>query len=751
MNLIEYMTEHGLKLERKGLDWWCSCPFHKDDTPSLQVSERDGKHVWYCFSCKRGGGPSKLMAELEGVPEWDAKRKWAELAGERAPEEGRVALTKAVERLAANGHPYLRARGITDDTCRKFGIGYCDDYGAFLGAAGLDEGRAADLGLFDFSKSIVYPFFDHDGCYKVAARTVEGKSYRTSPDKSKYFRYGLWGMHLLRGPEAWIFEGFHDAMAASQAGYQALAAAGTDMPAKAWEELRDRGIERAVFVPDGDEGGRGWLERLADSAPADCVVEVVALERGDPDDALAAGMDFRSRVQTPFEWLAKIRMNSAEDLAGRVRAVQSLSKAFLRMPRSQREMSKEWFSASFGGGDELDWLHVDIEPDLESERTVLANCLYSKGVRLEATQKLEEWHFNTKAHKNAFALIRDREATPQMLQVELKLDLSQFVDLVNFGYYIDRVKETGTKARVSRILSRASPADVGRTVEELYRAVDRTSVTDGADLISRTMERINERVNHPGMPGIQLRGFPTLNKVLMGMVPGRLIYVSGNSGHGKTTLACNVVDQIVDEYPGLFVSLEMTEDEIADKQLAVRSGVPSMKMVTGSMEQPEYDRVLQAAQELRRGNLQVVYGVTDLYKIVALIKAHAMRRKIRWAVIDYVQLITLGSDLARWEQLALITKTLKVQLGPLGITTLALTQLTKQALKSDRTDGNEQAGAYAMVADADAVLAVRKEDPTETKDGSNFSISVTKNRFGFDEAFIPCAFDRATQKICELI
>ena len=214
-------------------------------------------------------------------------------------------------------------------------------------------------------------------------------------------------------------------------------------------------------------------------------------------------------------------------------------------------------------------------------------------------------------------------------------------------------------------------------------------------------------------------------------------------------MACNVIDDIVDEYPGLFVSLEMTEDEIMEKMIAIRSGIPSMKMVTGSLEQSEYDRVLEAAQSLKHGNLQVSYGVTDLYKIVALIKAHVMRRKIKWAAIDYVQLITLKSDEARWEQLAKITKTLKNQLGPLGVTVIALTQLTKKALGSDAPAGEEQAGAYAMFADADAVIAVRKEDPTETKDGSNYSMNISKNRFGLDEVVINCVFDRATQRIVE--
>lgn len=748
MNLIEYMQEEGIRLERRGMSWWCSCPFHKDDTPSLQVSERDGKHVWYCFSCKRGGGPAGFVAEHLGIPEWAGKKKWAEMTGGAAPDPGRETLTRAVELLAVNGHPFLRDRGISDETCRLYGIGYCEDYGSFLKRAGLSADEARRVGLFDFSNSMVYPFFDHDGCYKVAARRLDVKDYQGSPRDSEFWREGLWGLHRFRGQEAWIFEGYHDAMMARQHGYEALAASGTQMSKAAWQELRDRNVTRVVFVPDGDEGGRSWLARLSTDAPEDFLIEFVHLASGDPDEALSAGADFRGMVITPFEWFMSTMPSGT--LAERVRAVKASAKVFARMPKYQRSMARAWYADRYGDDESLDYLTVDVEPDYEAERVVLANCLYSRNVRLETLQALEERHFSSKAHRSLYSMIREADATPQMVQVQLGMDLSDHADLMNYRFYLDRVKSVGDRLAVSKMLASADLSNVGELVEGLYRVVDHAAVSEASVVASRVIDDLNRRVAAPSVPGIQIQSFPTINKVLLGLVPGRLLLVSGNSGHGKTTTVCNILNEVIDEHKALFVSLEMTEDEIVGKLISIRSGVPSIKTMTGSLEQFEYDKVLEAAQSVGRSGLRVIFGVNDLHKIVAIVKANAMQGRARVVVIDYLQLVSVPSREERWEQLARITKTLKTQVCPLGVTVIAITQLKRSALNSDVPDASEQAGAYAMLNDADAAITVRKVDPKDTKDGSNYLLYLSKNRFGLDEVQVPCLFDRTTQRIKEV-
>jgi replicative DNA helicase len=743
------MESEGMTLTRRGSRWWACCPFHGDTSPSLSVSERDGGQVWHCFGCKRGGGAVEYLSEVRDVPEFEARREWAALNGWDVPDGDRELLTNAVEGLS--GHQFLLDRGISEETRRRFRVGYCEDYGTLLESANLSEDRAIELGLFDVSGCIVYPFYDRDGVYKVAARRVDVKEYRTSPETSKFFRLGLWGMHLLRGEEAWIFEGYHDAMVARQAGYQAVAACGTDMSPSHWEDLRRAGVKRAVIVPDGDEGGRVWLEKSARSAPKDVSLELVVLQSGDPDDAILAGT-FKSLPRlNPFEWYVTYKWGSPSGLAEKCRMLQEASPVYSRMPAQDRAAARAWFIGAFGDDESLSFLADPVQRDVEAEKVVIANCLYSGTARLEALQELEPSYFTGERHRKAFELIRDVEATPQLLQVEMGIDFSDRADLTNAKRYVDRVALYGRASKVSEVLRNSDPANVGEIIERLYLVTDKVIPISGVDQVHRVMASVNDRVANPRAPGVEICGFPSLHKSLLGWRPKKLILISGNSGHGKTTTACNFVNSFVDEWPSLFVSLEMTDEEIMEKMIAIRSGIPSMKMITGSMEQFEYDEVAKAADSLMHGNLEIVTGVTDLHRIVAICKAHVMRRKVRFIVIDYLQLITIGgSREERWEQLALITKTLKTQVCSAGPTVIALTQLKKSALNSDVPDAADQAGAYAMLADADAAMTVRKVDPRDTKDGSNYLINLSKNRFGWDEVQVPCLFDRNSQRIEEL-
>ena len=47
-----------VSLKRVGRSWVGLCPFHDDHHPSLHVDSEACR--WYCFGCRRGGGPGRL-------------------------------------------------------------------------------------------------------------------------------------------------------------------------------------------------------------------------------------------------------------------------------------------------------------------------------------------------------------------------------------------------------------------------------------------------------------------------------------------------------------------------------------------------------------------------------------------------------------------------------------------------------------------------------------------------------------------
>jgi len=59
-------------MQKKGKRLWGCCPFHKEDTPSLMVDE---KNTFHCFGCGKYGDVIEFLMELENVSFAEAVRR----------------------------------------------------------------------------------------------------------------------------------------------------------------------------------------------------------------------------------------------------------------------------------------------------------------------------------------------------------------------------------------------------------------------------------------------------------------------------------------------------------------------------------------------------------------------------------------------------------------------------------------------------------------------------------------------------
>lgn len=144
LDVEKFYSEVGdLELTDAGADWLALCPFHEDSKPSLSIRKLDG--VFVCFGCDAKGSVFDFYArgnkvdfdaaldvvrEFAGVAE--AVRRPAEVVEddeEKGPpepldpadvERWHNALMKDEPRLSA----FKKARGLKDDSIRKFKLGY---------------------------------------------------------------------------------------------------------------------------------------------------------------------------------------------------------------------------------------------------------------------------------------------------------------------------------------------------------------------------------------------------------------------------------------------------------------------------------------------------------------------------------------------------------------------------------------------------------------------------------------------------
>ncbi|MFR3890512.1 MAG: DNA primase, partial [Eggerthellaceae bacterium] len=77
-DLVELFSER-TRVQRRGRDFWCCCPFHQEKTPSCKIDP--STQTWHCFGCGEGGDAITYIEKLDDVGFVDALRFLARRAG----------------------------------------------------------------------------------------------------------------------------------------------------------------------------------------------------------------------------------------------------------------------------------------------------------------------------------------------------------------------------------------------------------------------------------------------------------------------------------------------------------------------------------------------------------------------------------------------------------------------------------------------------------------------------------------------
>jgi DNA primase len=167
-------------------------------------------------------------------------------------------------------HPYLKERGVAEETAKTFGIGL------FPGKGSMRD-------------RIVIPIHNTKGeLIAYAGRSIDGSEPRYKFPAGFHKSMELYNVHRVRDEVSVVLvEGFFDCMKVTQAGFPCVALMGSTL-SNAQEELIREHFAHVVVMLDGDEAGRGASEGIADRLR--CLVyqvEVVTLlDNLQPDQLL---------------------------------------------------------------------------------------------------------------------------------------------------------------------------------------------------------------------------------------------------------------------------------------------------------------------------------------------------------------------------------------------------------------------------------------------------------------------------------
>ena len=320
-----------VKLARSGRQMKGCCPFHQEKTPSFYVYE-DGYH---CFGCGAHGDAISFVMQSEGAGFMEAVERLAAEAGIEVPkpspeaaeaERKRHDLNSVLEAAQAGCHrrlllpegrhalAYLLGRGLTEQTIRRFGLGWSGEgRGALLaelGRDGITEEQLVDAGLmrrddetgraFDlFFNRVMFPIRDRRGrAISFGGRTLgDGQpKYVNGPETALFSkRRTLYALDLAReavrgGASLVVVEGYMDVIALAQAGMGgAVAPLGTALTEEQLEELW-RLAPAPILCFDGDAAGSRAEARAAELAlpllAPDRTLKLAKLPAGEDPDTL---------------------------------------------------------------------------------------------------------------------------------------------------------------------------------------------------------------------------------------------------------------------------------------------------------------------------------------------------------------------------------------------------------------------------------------------------------------------------------
>ncbi len=243
----------------------------------------------------------------------------------------------------------------------------------------------------------------------------------------------------------------------------------------------------------------------------------------------------------------------------------------------------------------------------------------------------------------------------------------------------------------------------GRDKHEPKRASE--GLSDHLDLLTRRSTGA-ERVISTGLSALD----SALNG---GLRPGWQVVLAARPAMGKTALALNLATHMAAQHKVLFLSLEMPQAELHDRNLASLGRIPLETVMRSPENDDDYwQRITGAIQRINDLNLYLDdQGGLSLWEV--RMKARAIKRKhgLDVLIIDYLQLMSGKGD-NRNEQIAAISRGLKALAKELEISVLCLSQLNRKveerANRIPQLSDLRDSGSIEQ--DADAILFLHREE-----------------------------------------
>ncbi len=387
--------------------------------------------------------------------------------------------------------------------------------------------------------------------------------------------------------------------------------------------------------------------------------------------------------------------------------------------------------------------------NLEAEKSVLGAILINNHAFNQAAEVIDSQDFFRDAHRRIFekmVTLTDRNEPVDMVTLRDELTRSGELDEVggpayvsaltdgvprsaNVEYYAKIVKEKSTLRRLiqssNEVLARAYDAeeDADTLLDEAERSI--FSIAEGrmrsgfvklSDLVAGGYDMLEALQANRGLVTGVPSGFVDLDEMTSGFQKSDLVIVAARPSMGKTSFVLNIALNCAMEANktvGIF-SLEMSKEQLFMRMLTSEARVDAHRFRGGFLGEQDYDKLNVAFARLHEAKVFV-----DDTASAGILEMRAKSRRLKlehgldMLIIDYLQLMQgRGKFDNRQQELASISRSLKILAKELEIPILALSQLSRatETRADHRPQLSDLRESGALEQDADVVMFIYREE-----------------------------------------
>jgi len=401
---------------------------------------------------------------------------------------------------------------------------------------------------------------------------------------------------------------------------------------------------------------------------------------------------------------------------------------------------------------------------VDFEESVLGALMLEKDAYMNVSDILKSEHFYKEDHSKIFEAIQqlaqdhkpiDINTVAMQLRINKDLDsiggIAYLVNLTNriastahIEYHARIIAQKYTQRELIRIGAEIQKkgfedtddvADMLETAEssifELSQGSIKKEVTPVKKVLSEAYKQLMEASKRTdGLSGVP-SGFTNLDRLTLGWQKSDLIIIAARPAMGKTAFVLSMARNMAVDHnvPVAVFSLEMSSVQLINRIISSEAEIESPVLKTGKLSEEQFSHLEEKIKVLEKAPMFIDdTPALSINEFRSKIRRLREVNKIQIAIIDYLQLMTTGTNMqSREQEVSTISRSLKAIAKEAGIPIIALSQLSRQVEQrggDKRPQLSDLRESGAIEQDADMVIFIHRPEYYGLKDDGNGNSTV---------------------------